>query len=62
MAPRTGRPKTENPRYNRITVSLTDEDMELAEKAREKDKEQERTLATWLARKISEWLRKPPKK
>ncbi len=59
MTPRTGRPKSENPRTERVVIYLTKEDMAQAEAAREKDREPERSFATWLAQKVSEWLRKP---
>lgn len=62
MAPRMGRPKSENPRTEKILISLTPDDMEKAKEAREKDKNPERTLAAWVARKVSEVVNRLAKK
>lgn len=58
MTPRTGRPKTENPRTERISFTLTKEDMENVKEAREKDKHPDKTLSTWVARKVAEMAKK----
>ena len=58
LAPRTGRPKTENPRTEKVMIYLTEEDRQRAEVARDADKKPERSFSTWLARKVSEMLRK----
>jgi len=58
LSPRTGRPKTENPRTERVSVTLTKEDIDTLKESREKDKEPEKTFVTWLSRKISELARK----
>ena len=62
MAPRTGRPKTENPRSKQVCISLTEEEMEILKENREKDKEPERTFVTWLGRKVSEMAKRMAKK
>ncbi len=62
MTPRTGRPKSENPRTETILISLTPEDKAKAEEARAKDTEPERTLATWIARRVSEMVNRLTKK
>ncbi len=58
MTPRTGRPKTENPRTETISFTLTKEDKASVEEARSKDKHPERTLSTWVARKVAEMAKK----
>jgi hypothetical protein len=54
LTPRTGRPKTENPRTNQIGITLSDEDYQNVLEAREKDKQPEISLSTWVARKVAE--------
>ncbi len=58
VTPRTGRPKTENPRTERISFTLTKEDMENVQEARNKDKQPDKTLSTWVARKVAEMAKK----
>lgn len=62
MAARTGRPPAENPRSEKFTIYLTEEDRRLAEKARESEGEPHKSLAAWLGRKVSEMLQNSDKK
>jgi len=62
LTPRTGRPKAENPRSEQVSIYLTKEEKAEVEKAREKDKEPQKSLAAWFARKFFEMLRKTTKK
>lgn len=54
MTPKRGRPPVKNPRENRITIRLSDEEVQSAEAARKKDKHPEKALSSWIARKIAE--------
>ena len=42
----------------RISFTLTKEDMENVQEARNKDKQPDKTLSTWVARKVAEMAKK----
>lgn len=61
MAPRTGRPKSENPKSERLAIFMTKDELEEAEEARKKDKEPQKSLAAWFTKRFFEMLRKAKK-
>ncbi len=61
MTPRTGRPKSVNPRSERLAIFMTQDELKEAEEAREKDKEPQKSLAAWFTKRFFDMLRKTKK-